>query len=346
MFVGAADREKVIDEYDANETVSAFYGMVTATAGRLTTVAGARYEHTSLGYDGNLIQFDSAGEYAGTAPVSQENSYGNLYPSLHFRLQLADNTNLRAALTRTLARPSYSSLAPYELVLHEDNEIERGNPNLKPYNAVNFDLLAEHYLSTVGIIAGGVFYKDLGNVIVGSTFVQEGGVYDGWRVSQPQNGTGARVWGAELTWQQQLAFLPGPFSGFGLYANYTFTKSRMDVPDGSREIAVPGQIPHAANVALLYEKHGLSGSFSMNYQARFIDDVGSTEEEDEYFHSRKQLDLSLSQQVMPRVRLFAELNNITNEPYRFYVGPNGMESIPLENAIYGRWGTLGLRFDF
>jgi TonB-dependent receptor len=345
MFSGAANVESPIDEYDAGETVSAGYGMLTANLGRLTAVAGTRYEHTSLSYDGNRIQFDSAGDYVDTTPVNQQQSYGGLYPSLHLKYQLAENTNLRGAISRSLARPSYSSLAPYELILHEDNEIERGNPALKPYNAVNFDVLAERYLSSIGVIAAGVFYKDLGNVIISRTFAQQGGPYDGWRVSQPQNGTGAYVYGVELTWQQPLTFLRGALGGLGLYTNYTYTKSRMDI-DGDREISVPGQIPHAANVALLYEKYGLSGSLSMNHQARFIDDVGSTEDEDEYFHSRTQFDLSLSQQVRHRVRVFAEVNNITNEPYRFYVGPGGLGQIPLQNAIYGRWGTLGLRYDF
>lgn len=344
-FVGTYDYEKPMDEYDAHEEVGAAYGMVTATLGRLTALAGVRYEHTWLGYDGNLVQFDTDGSYLGTAPVDQEQSYGGFYPGIHLRFQLADNTNLRAAVTRSLARPAYSSLAPYELVLHEDNEIERGNPNLEPYSAVNYDLLGEHYLSNVGIIAGGFFYKDLGNVIVDRTYQQVGGPYDGYSVAQPQNGTGARVWGLEASWQQQLTFLPGPLSGLGVYLNYTYADSRMDVGDGEREIAVPGQIPHAANVAALYEKYGFSGSLSMNYQGRFIDDVGSSPMEDEYFGSRTQWDVSASQRLLRNVRVFAEVNNLTNEPYRFYVGPNGNGSIPLENAVYGRWGTIGLRYD-
>lgn len=345
-FVGTYDYEKPMDEYDAHEEVGAAYGMATVTIGRLTAVGGVRYEHTWLGYDGNLVEFDADGEYLATREISQEQSYGGLYPGLHLRLQVTDNTNLRAAVTRSLARPGYSSLAPYELVLHEDAEIERGNPDLKPYSAVNFDLLGEHYLSAVGLVAAGIFYKDLGDVIVNHTYQQVGGPLDGYSVVQPQNGTGARVWGVEASWQQQLAFLPGVLSGLGLYLNYTYTDSRMDVGDGEREIAVPGQIPHAANVAALYEKHGFSGTLSMNYQGRFIDDVGGSPEEDEYFGSRTQWDLSVSQRVMQRIRVFAELNNITNEPYRFYVGANGMRSVPLENAVYGRWGTLGVRYDF
>lgn len=48
MFDEFVDREKVVDEYDAREDVAAVYAMGTATLGRLTAVAGARYEHTTV----------------------------------------------------------------------------------------------------------------------------------------------------------------------------------------------------------------------------------------------------------------------------------------------------------
>jgi len=347
LFEEFVDREKVVDEYNARERVAAVYGMVDATFGRLTVNTGLRYEHTAIGYDANEVQFDADGEFVGNVPLSQEQSYGGFYPSLHLLYRVSENTNVRAAATRTLARPGYSSLAPYELVLKEDEEISRGNPALRPYHALNFDLLAEHYLSSVGLVAGGIFYKKLNDVIIGRTFKQVGGSFDGYQVEQPQNAANASVWGIESTWQQQFTSLPGLFGGLGLYANYTFTKSRLELPGAeARELSLPSQIPHAANVALLYEKYGVSSSLSLNYQAGFVDDVGGSADEDEYFGSRRQWDISLGKTLRSGVMLYTEVNNLTNEPYQFYVGRNGQSTTPLENAIYGRWGTVGLRFNY
>lgn len=345
-FVGFVDREKVMDEYDAHENVAAVYGMVDATFGRLTVISGVRYEHTGLDYDANEVLFDADGEFLGNNPISQEQSYGGFYPSLHLLYRVGERSNLRAAATRALARPAYSSLAPYELVLHEDNAIERGNPALQPYRSVNLDLMAEHYLSSLGLVSAGVFYKELGDVIVDQQYIEETGPFAGWEVEQPMNGSEATVWGWEASWQQQLSFLPGALSGLGVYANYSFTDSEMKIPGAERKVEIPEQIPHAANFALMYEKFGFSGSLSLNYQGGFIDDLGSSPEEDEYFGSRSQLDASLSQRVLPMLRVFAEITNITDAPYQFYLGRDGRDAVPIENAIYGRWATLGLRYDF
>ncbi len=72
---------------------------------------------------------------------------------------------MRAAYTRTLARPNYYDLVPYQIVFREDDEIERGNPALKPTTSNNLDLLAEHYFHSVGVVSGGVFYKRLNDYI-------------------------------------------------------------------------------------------------------------------------------------------------------------------------------------
>lgn len=346
MFDESVNRETVVDEYDAREDVAALYGMAVMTLGRLTTVAGVRYERTTLDYDANEVVFDADGAWIANNPLTRDQSYGDLYPSLHLRYRLTDRTNLRGAVTRALARPSYSSLAPYELVLHEDNEIERGNPDLRPYESTNLDLIAEHYLSSLGIVSVGVFYKDLGDVIVDQQYIEESGPYTGYEVVQPANGSDATVWGWEASWQQQLSFLPGALSGLGIYVNYSFTDSEMNVPGAERKVEIPEQIPHVANVALLYEKFSFSGSLSLHYQDGFIDDLGSSHEEDEYFGSRVQLDASVSQRILPQLRVFGEINNITDEPYQFYLGRGGRNEVPLENAIYGRWATLGLRYDF
>ncbi len=85
------------------------------------------------------------------------------------------------------AGPSnYIDLAPYERIVREDREIFTGNPDLNPTTSMNFDLMAEHYFRSVGIISGGVFYKDLKDFIY--TFVTEDET-TGYKRFQPFNGT-------------------------------------------------------------------------------------------------------------------------------------------------------------
>jgi hypothetical protein len=52
------------------------------------------------------------------------------------------------SITRSLARPNYFQLAPDQLILEEDREIERGNPDLKLTTAWNADVMYERYLQS------------------------------------------------------------------------------------------------------------------------------------------------------------------------------------------------------
>ena len=62
--------------------------------------------------------------------------------------------------------------------MHEDEEIARGNADLVPTTAYSFDLLAEHYLSNIGIVSGGIFYKILDDIIYQTVIEEDGGIYD------------------------------------------------------------------------------------------------------------------------------------------------------------------------
>jgi hypothetical protein len=60
-----------------------------------------------------------------------------------------------------IARPNFGDIAPYFVDDPTSNpEFSKGNPELKPTHAQNFDVLLERYLKPVGLIQGGFFYKD------------------------------------------------------------------------------------------------------------------------------------------------------------------------------------------
>ena len=50
---------------------------------------------------------------------------------------------------------------------------------------------------------------------------------ENWSFLQSRNGDAVDVYGFEVAFQRQLDFLPGKFlKGFGIYLNYTYTKSK------------------------------------------------------------------------------------------------------------------------
>lgn len=329
--------EEKTNNYELNERVAAGYVMseVNLTPSFLL-VPGVRFEHTKFTGDG--FEFDSEAETL--TPSSGEKSYGRFFPMIHARYGMGPNTNLRAAFTTAIARPNYIDLVPFRL--RDDEDLVIGNPDLDPTMSRNFDLLFEHYDSRIGVISAGIFYKQVTDPIF--IFVTPNEL--GGETRQPRNGESAWIRGIELAVQQQLSFLPAPFDGLGIYANYTYTGSEATLP-GGRVARLQGQADHVFNTALSYEKGGFSGQVSMNYHADFVNqyggDTGAADEtyEDIFTDRHLQLDASASLRVTPRSTVFLELVNLTNEPFRAF---QGISARPVQVEYYERWARLGIRF--
>jgi TonB-dependent receptor len=336
-----------IEDYVAGEKVTAAYGMTTLDIGRLQVVAGARYEHTSLNYDGKRLIFDGSGRFQQVVPSNASSSYGSFFPALHLKYRLSEATNLRFAATRTISRPDFLQLAPNEYVRFDDEVVRRGNPDLRPTTSANVDLLFEHYLASVGLVQAGVFYKGLRDFAFTSRSIISTGPQAGFELLTPANGAEATVYGAEVASQQRLAFLPGALNGLGVYTNYTWVRSETDLDFrtgvvGARNARLPDQFDHVANVALTYDLGGFSGLVAANYQSNFVDRLGSSPDDDRMGRHRTQIDANFSQQITPNLRAILQLNNITNAPYTRYTGT--MDT-PYENEFEGFWGSFGLRFN-
>ena len=343
-FGGERDPGADAANYDATERVVAGYAMAQLNLGdRLMLLPGVRVEWTDVDYTGYQVQYDDEGDYVGTTPQGGTNSYATWLPGVNLRYQAGASSNVRAAVTRSLARPNYFDLTPYQLVLDEDLEIERGNPDLLATTSWNFDLLYERFLPSVGVVSAGVFHKRLNDYIYLFTDQQDFSG-DTYRVQKPRNGESATLTGFEVALQNRLSFLPSPLDGLGFYGNYTFSDSEAEFPGREGEQAsLPGQSRHVGNLALSYEKGGFSGRVALNFHGKYISEVGEEASGDIYYDDHTQLDLSASQRITKGLRLFVEVNNLTNEPLRYY---EGVSDRPIQEEYYRWWGTLGIKWDF
>jgi len=330
-------------DFEASEVISAGYLMATLELGDLQVIGGGRYEHTSIDYDGKRLVFNSVGQFQQVLPTTATSSYGSFFPALHLRFRVDEGTNIRLAATRTIARPNFLDLAPNEFVRPDELTIRRGNPELSPGTSANLDLLFERYLSSVGMIQAGLFYKSIQDFAYTSRELLTSGSLAGYELLIPRNGAEATVRGLELAWQQRMAFLPGALNGLGVYMNYTYVDTETDFGvAGGRKLRLPEQFNHVANLALTYDLGGFNGLVSANHQGNFIDQVGSSEANDRYGRHRTQVDASFSQEITGNIRAYVQLNNITNAPYVKYVGTM---ATPHENEFEGFWGSAGLRFN-
>lgn len=340
------DGEPVLDEflranYDVEENVFAAYAMANQQLSeKFSILAGLRVENTSIKATGNQIEDEE--ELVGT--ITEESNYTNVMPSVHLKYDLTDNTIFRFAWTNTLARPNYENLVPTVDIVASDEEIFLGNPELEATTSMAFDLMAEHYFESVGILSGGLFYKDIRDFIY---VLQSEDDATGFQVFQPQNGEGASIFGAEFAFQRQLDFLPGFAKNFSIYLNYTYLTSSTDgvfTEDGDErnDLDLPGTAPNMFNGSLAYNDKKFNVRFSVNYSDAYIDEIGGNAFDDRYYDEQFLVDFNVNYAVTPNLRVYLDLLNITDQPLRYY---QGVRNRTMQAEYYGQRLTFGLKYD-
>lgn len=330
---------------------------------KLSMIAGLRLENTFIDYTANYIEDeeDLVGE------INKTNSYTNVLPSIAFKYNSEKDWVYRAAFTTSIARPNYYALSPFLSVIPDDDSaINAGNPNLKATYAYNLDLMLEKYYKSVGLLSGGVFYKKLNDFIytyrdnqyTNAKFSQDfpnlvnpiPAVNPGnWSLTQERNGENVSVYGFEVAVQKQLDFIPGKFfKGLGVYLNYTFTDSEakgITNADGEerKDVTLPGTAPHMFNSSLSWENKKFSARISLNYAADYLDELGGDSFDDRFYDKQTFIDANASYKFTSKLRVFAEANNLTNQPLRYY---QGVAARTMQMEYYQARFNLGLKFDF
>ena len=321
-------------DYSVKEDILATYLMGRWDSDTLRIIGGVRIEQTRNDIRAKLTQFlEEGADYQGSeltedtvfvTPNRFVRNYTDWLPSLTVRYEPVRNVVLRAGVYKSLVRPNLSSLTP-RFTINEDLEAETGNPALNPYRAWNADLSAEWYFGTNAALTGGFFWKSIKDFVVEQRTRTAGTLY-GVEYSELTsfiNGDKAKVKGFELSYSQVMSFLPAPFDGLLVNANYTYTDAKGTVlTDG--DIADPRSIPLASsskntfNLVLGYEKGPISLRAAGTYRDKYLDELGGNPEEDRYVDNHFQIDLSAKYRLAPGVRLFAEWINVGNEPYFAY----------------------------
>lgn len=227
-----------------------------------------------------------------TAPNLAENSYDYFLPSLNLKFGLSRDLLLRFAASRAMARNGMDQLRNFLTVGTDTSSGFRltassGNPFLKPALSDQFDASLEWYFKPggVGSLTLNAFYKKIHNFFFQNVVprdITSNGVTETVFVRGPDNFNGSgTVKGFEIAYQQTYDFLPGPLSGLGLQASYTYIASK-GLPqqntfraEGS-PLGIQGNLPleqmskHNINVAAFYEKGPISLRAAYNWRSRFL----------------------------------------------------------------------------
>lgn len=332
--------------YDAVETVTSGYIMNRIQFNRWMLIGGLRIEHTEVDYAGNVILQDADGVWLSTTRTEKTTGYTKFLPNLQAKYDINKSTLIRGAVTFGYSRPNFVDLVPGRVISILGESITDGNPELKPAFATNFDLMAEKYLSNLGILSAGVFYKKIDKFQYTSVSTLAGNEFPGadqyanWRWFRVLNGDAANVFGVELNAQANLTFLPGFLKGFSVLANYTYSHSSADA-QFRKDLRLPGQATNSANASLSYSIKGLTVQGNMNYNGSYTVSLGADDQQDVIQAARVQIDANASYRINKRFTVYAEAQNLTNAPQRVYFG---QEKQLYQKQFYSFWGRTGIKF--
>ena len=354
-----------LEDYSAGEEITSGYLMTEINIGnKLMLLPGFRFEQTQNDYKsifGTPRQV-SEGQFglAGVTDTTGYRKYDDLLPMIHVRYKATSWFDLRLAFTKTLSRPNYFNLVPWQRIEHLDQLIERGDPNLNHTTVRNYDAYLSFY-NRLGLLTFGAFYKELDDVDYIRTSRIVGGTYNGYTLVEPENAMDeSTVKGYEIELQTNLRLLPSPFDGIVIYANYSHISSETYYPflkveqgeapffiptftDTARVGQLPGQADDIANLSLGYEKAGFSGRISMVYQGKSLITIGTRDELDGYSDDFVRWDLAMQQKLGGGISLYLNINNISNRSEGAFLG---IESYPTSKEYFGWTSDFGIRYQF
>ena len=236
---------------------AAGYAMAEIYAGpKLFLLPGVRYEYTSDDFIGRDVRFAPNGAWLGSDPLAVEDELRRRRcRRFHLRYAVTPNTNLRFAVTRTLARPNYYDARPVPRAGRQRARPSRSaTPTCSPTTSWNVDVLAEHYFKSVGVVSAGVFYKNLDDYIYTYTLQQQinGVAVPGDAAAQRRRGDACAASRSRCRTSCGSCRRRSTAS-----ASTRTTRSpirRRSFPSHSGDSTLPGQSRHVGNLAVSYEK--------------------------------------------------------------------------------------------
>ncbi|MCX7284552.1 MAG: TonB-dependent receptor [Novosphingobium sp.] len=305
--------------------------------------------------NGLIIQVETGGTV--TVPpagaIAARNSYTNWLPALNLKFQPNSNWVFRAAVSRTMSRPSLTQISPSTTVTGGGGNytITSGNPDLKPFTSTNYDLTAEWYPNRDTTLTVALFAKKLSTLVrptqdtvtlrptffTASTNTSEARDQVFQR-TRPTNERGVTLKGFEVGFQQVFTFLPGPLGNTGLQANYTYISN-------SDPQVLTAASKNNYNISGFYEDKLLALRASYTWRDKFVslglpggyNGLGVTTQ------ARGNLDVNLTVNVTEQISLIAEGTNVLDnvDKTRSTLG-----DLPVDFFDVGRQILVGARFRF
>ena len=374
-YSSATMNRNSLDIYRFEEQNTAGYARFDITARPdLLVVAGVRWEEREIDA---LTQRWAVKRATGSGPAidryttgTNKLKYDNWYPSLTLKYTPRKWLVVRGGASRTVGNPDYGDLVTSvqeESVVGNDGSVTYSSPGLKPYFVNNFDVGADYYIGSTGVFGVSLFYKEMENYISSYTSLSAAektqiaselglnnvGDYSSWSITR--NGGKADFKGFEVSYAQNFTFLPKPFNGLNVQANYSYTA--IGSSDWATEHSLKRGIPaQTFNLILGYRYRGLNATITNNWvdESLYSGYVGTTWSSNGFYYmkdDRWQTDVKLEYSLNKYLSVYFMVRNILNAPRAEFLQGNTKETEHIRVPYrYGEFGepyyTFGIRGTF
>ncbi len=301
----------------------------------LLVAGGVRFEHAS-----QSVRYwtDAAAEQ------KQKLDADDFFPALNLKFTHNDNQNFRFSASRTITRPSFLEMAPFEYQESYGGITSRGYADIQNGYNTNLDVRYEYFSKGGDMFSLGAYYKHLENPIE-KILEYSGSLIQSFR--NVDKGTAA---GLELEIRKKITKdLKVDFNASYIYTHISLPKNST-YTDHSRELQ--GASPYLINLDVNYApkfRGEKEGSFSLvyNVQGPRISSVGIggvNNVMEEAFHS---LDFVSVYNLNEKMKVKFQLKNLINQKQKFSqkVADTGKKEI-VEYYKKGMSVGVGFSMDF
>lgn len=259
-------------------------------------------------------------------------------PSIAAKFSIGDNSMLRFGASRTITRPKFFEVAPFEYLAQIAGMAQIGNPNLVNGVNNNVDLRYEFYTpKSADVVSVGVFGKMLESPIEQIMRPSAGG-----QIISFDNTDGGIVSGVEMEFAKNLSFLAKKANrestklrNFSIVGNMAYIYSQITIKDNSGFTTNPkrplqGASPIMINISAKYNKIfrrnstetesvppiKLMTSLSYSFSGKSLFAVGTQNMGDQYQFENHLLNAVIKVDLNQKWSFGAKAINLTNNLFQ------------------------------
>ena len=343
---------------------------------------GGRYVETIMHSVGNTL-------VAGViTPVSGKNVYHDFLPATNMVLSPWEDFQVRFNASYALTRPNLGGMLPTGSVAVSGSNATAsvGNPKIPPMRSKNLDLSFEWYYGKGSVLSVAGFWKHLDNFVqtvqqagiwstnpwgwdatafvaacggtgtnwasITNSFCNtQGGANMTWTYSYSKSVKGAPLYGTEINWQQQFYFLPGPFSNFGVLANYTYVQAQQKYFDTSGKLLMQADLNNMSrnsyNGTVYYDDEIFQARLTAAFRSHYLIDPNIATNYNNYgifVKSTFNVDASTSYKVNEKLMFTFDAMNLTNQASNIYADQFAQRSYQFHKT--GQVFYIGAKYNY